>query len=168
MNKTWLNKLPLACSVAPAALAVFRWQLGAVPDWLIGIMVFVDTIVAIMAAVSLDLAVISAVFTAVKTKWSYLTIVGVTVFNVLIGIDMYKVWDVGGYLHALFPIVTLFYAMHLASKPEEIMVEEVVEEVVGQVAYTPQVAEEVVEQVVEVKQPRRKSPVSVATMEMFS
>lgn len=114
----WHEKLPLALLMAAQALVIFRWYAdGNLPASVVSLLPHVTTVVALAASVALDLAVVTTAMArraGRRSAWGGLTTGAAMLFSSLVALDVYGVFPFGAWLHAAFPIVTFFYAQHLA------------------------------------------------------
>jgi hypothetical protein len=116
---SWHEKLPLALLMAAQALVIFRWYtFGALPMAVVGMLPYATTLVGIAAALALDVAVVTTAMArraGRRSIWGALTTASAMAFSSLVALDVYDVFPFGAWLHAAFPVVTFFYAQHLAA-----------------------------------------------------
>lgn len=116
---SWHEKLPLALLMAAQALVIFNWYAaGSLPTSVVSLLPYATTAIALAASVALDLAVVTTAMArraGRRSIWGALTTGAAMAFSSLVALDVYGVFPFGAWLHAAFPIVTFFYAQHLAA-----------------------------------------------------
>ena len=115
MNKKALQtalaerRLAVTLAVIAQAYVAFIWQIGESAqrwEWLL-------LLVALITAAALELMTITSALDRVQTVWSRLTLTLSGFGGVLIALDYF--YDFGWlWLHGLYPLLAMVYALHLA------------------------------------------------------
>jgi len=115
--QSW-EKWPVAALVAAAGLNTAIWYAGpALPDEARGILPWLITVAAIAAVVAIDgalIATIAGMRQGRRNRWSAANIMVTALFTALAALSAHDVLPgVGPWLHGLFALTIVSYAMHL-------------------------------------------------------